>query len=239
MSKIPILMYHNIAPAPRGKRLSSLYTHPQVFARQMKVLSILGYQGLSIDQIPPYLSGAKSGKVVGISFDDGYLDNLTNALPILKKYNFSATSYLVSGLLGKSNDWTRNQNVQEAQLMDISQVKSWLRGGMNIGSHTHSHVHLGQLPSQKAYDEIRISKEILEDTFSIPVTDFCFPYGEYTSETLIFLKKSGYKTAVSTRRGRASQEDDLLCLPRVHMTKRTHTLLFLAKLLTSYEDGKK
>lgn len=238
MSKIPILMYHNIAPAPQGKRLSSLYTHPQVFARQMKLLSLLGYKGLSVKQLPPYLSGSKSGKVVGITFDDGYLDNLTNALPILKKHNFSATVYLVSGLIGKKNDWTRNQNVQESQLMDISQIKSWLSEGMSIGSHTHSHVHLGLIDSIKAQNEIRLSKEILENTFSTPVTDFCFPYGEYKQETLTLLKNSGFHTAVTTRRGRASQEDDLLCLPRVHMTKRTHTLLFLAKLLTSYEDAK-
>ena len=89
MRPIPILTYHQIALAPaRGAPMRSLYVSPSAFALQMQSLSLLGYQGLSITALMPYLRGEKTGKVVGITFDDGYLNNLENAAAFLKKFNF-------------------------------------------------------------------------------------------------------------------------------------------------------
>ena len=77
---IPILVYHQIAEAPKkGAPFRGLYVSPTAFARQMALLKLLGYQGLSMTDLQPYLRGEKSGKVVGITFDDGYLNNLTLA----------------------------------------------------------------------------------------------------------------------------------------------------------------
>ncbi len=239
MRKIPILMFHNISSPPRGKRLTSLYTHPASFHRQMSTLSHLGYKGLSLQELQPYLRGEKSEKVFGITFDDGYLDNYCNALPVLKKFAFSATCYLVSGFIGKQNDWTRNQNVQECDLMDTIHVRKWLQEGMAIGSHSHTHAHLCQIPAERLENEIFHSKILLENTFQIPIEDFCFPYGEFSPQTLALLKKANYKTGVTTQRGRASQTDDIFALPRVHMTKRTNLALLLMKVLTPYEDHRR
>lgn len=229
-------MYHNIAKAPTGKRLSSLYTHPSLFSKQMSLLSFLGYKGLSIKDLLPYLRGEKSGKVFGISFDDGYLDNYTNALPILKANNFTATCYIVSGYIGKTNDWTRNQKIQECTLMNADQIQNWLHEGMSIGSHSHSHAHLCTLNKVDAEKEIYLSKKILEDSFKIQIEDFCFPYGEFNEALISYLEKAGYTTALTTQRGRATTQDLKLSLPRVHMTKRTYLPLFLLKMFSSYED---
>lgn len=239
MNTIPILMYHNIAKPPRGKRLSSLYTHPKLFARQMFLLSKLGFQGLSLKELAPYLKGEKSGKVFGITFDDGYLDNHTNALPVLQKLKFTATCYLVSGFLGKTNEWTRNQNVQECELMKVQDVESWLKAGMSIGSHSHTHAHLCKISSEQLEHEISHSKKILQEQFGIPINDFCFPYGEFNSETVEVLKRAGYYTAITTQRARSTKSDSLLMLPRVHMTKRTSLALLLLKIFTPYEDRRK
>ena len=89
MRPIPILTYHQIAQAPeRGSPMRSLYVSPKAFAVQMQTLSWLGYQGLSMTALMPYLKGKKTGKVVGITFDDGYVNNLENALSVLQKFNF-------------------------------------------------------------------------------------------------------------------------------------------------------
>ncbi|MEN9670911.1 MAG: hypothetical protein RL018_1188, partial [Pseudomonadota bacterium] len=89
---IPILVYHQIAEAPKkGAPFRGLYVSPAAFARQMGWLKFLGYQGLSMTDLQPYLKGEKTGKVVGITFDDGYLNNLTLALPVLQKHGFSST----------------------------------------------------------------------------------------------------------------------------------------------------
>ena len=78
---IPILTYHQIAPSPaRGAGFRSLYVAPAAFARQMAWLHLLGYQGLSMSALMPYLRGERVGKVVGISLDDGYLNNLSHLL---------------------------------------------------------------------------------------------------------------------------------------------------------------
>jgi len=84
--KIPILMYHQIdEPPPRGTPLRGLIVAPSSFAWQMRLLRWMGYRGLSMHDLEPYLNGHEKGKVVGITFDDGYQNNLQHALPILKK----------------------------------------------------------------------------------------------------------------------------------------------------------
>lgn len=103
---IPILMYHQIdVPPPSGTPLRGLVVSPGSFDRQMLLLKLLGYRGLSMRDLEPYLKGEKKGKVVGITFDDGYQNNLHNALPILKKFGFTATCYAVSGMIGGTNSW--------------------------------------------------------------------------------------------------------------------------------------
>ena len=102
MKPIPILMYHNIDHAPQ-KKSRGLYVRPGQFARQMAVLKAAGFRGLSMSELMPYLRGEQQGKVCGITFDDGYLDNLENAMPVLQQHNFSATCYVVSQRMGEYN----------------------------------------------------------------------------------------------------------------------------------------
>ena len=79
-------MYHQIdAPPPKGTPLRGLVVAPASFAWQMRMLKMMGYTGLSMRDLEPYLLGKKYGKVVGITFDDGYKNNHLHALPVLKK----------------------------------------------------------------------------------------------------------------------------------------------------------
>ena len=103
---IPILTYHQIdAAPPKGTPMRSLFVSPASFARQMALLKRLGFQGLSMSALMPYLRGDKRGRVVGITFDDGYLNNLQHALPVLQRHGFSSTCYVVSQRLGQTNDF--------------------------------------------------------------------------------------------------------------------------------------
>jgi len=117
---IPILMYHQIdVPPPSGTPLRGLVVSPGGFSRQMYLLRLLGYKGLSMRELEPYLAGKKEGKVAGITFDDGYQNNLRNALPVLKQYGFTATCYAVSSMIGGTNSWDRGL-VAEQPLMTES-----------------------------------------------------------------------------------------------------------------------
>ena len=127
---IPILTYHQVDAAPaEGTPYRSLVVSPGTFAKQMGLLKALGYRGLSMTAPEPYLRGEKSGKVVGITLDDGYVNNLEHALPVLQHCGFSATCYVVSSQLGGLNFWDRAKGVPPQPLMDAAQLRAWIAGG--------------------------------------------------------------------------------------------------------------
>jgi len=233
---IPILMYHSIASMSKGTIMRSLHVPPKLFKLQMWLLKILGYRGLSMGELQPYLTGQKKGKVVGITFDDGFKNNLTHALPILQKFNFSATCYIISQNIGGINHWDLDKGIPENPLMDENEVKQWINGGMEIGSHTQNHVHLADIDIDSAIREITKSKFDLEKQFNCLVEHFCYPYGSYNDEIVAITKRSGYNTATTVERGRAKCGDNLFALPRVPITHRTFAHLFLMKILSKYED---
>jgi len=233
---IPILMYHSIEKMPKSTVMRSLHVSPRKFKFQMWLLKILGFKGLSMNQLKPYLNGETSGKVVGITFDDGYQNNLINAAPILRKYNFSATCYLVSQRIGLTNTWDTNKGITEMPLMNHNEIKEWLRMGMDIGAHTQTHSDLGQLNEFQAQDEIIQSKVELEKKYKLAIVSFCYPYGHFNESIVNLVKYAGFNTATTMLRGRASTKTDKLKLPRIPITHHTLPHLFLAKILTKYED---
>lgn len=235
---IPILMYHSIESMPKSTVMRSLHVPPRRFKFQMWMLKILGYQGLSIRELKPYLDGDKNGKVVGITFDDGYQNILLNAAPILKKYNFSATCYIVSENIGLSNTWDDDKGITQRPLMDTNEIKEWLNLGMDIGAHTKTHIDLTSTSMEEAQKEISDCKSTLESLFSVPVLDFCYPFGRFNELICKIAKNSGYISATTMIRGRVGNESNRYMLPRIPINHRTLPHLFLAKILTKYEDRK-
>jgi peptidoglycan/xylan/chitin deacetylase (PgdA/CDA1 family) len=234
--KIPILMYHSIESMPKTTVMRSLHVPPRRFDFQMKMLKLLGYQALSLKKLKPYLDGKKQGKVVGITFDDGYQNNLINAVPILLKYNFSATCYIVSENLGLSNTWDLDKGITQRPLMTIDEIKSWLSFGMDIGGHTQTHADLTKISIKAAKREINTSKGDLENTFNTQVTDFCYPFGRFDDLISDLVKESGYLSATTMERGIVKSMTNRFMLPRMPINHRTLPHLFLAKILTNYED---
>ena len=233
---IPILMYHQIdEPPPRGTSLRGLVVAPSSFSWQMRILRLLGYRGLSMRDLEPYLQGEKDGKVVGITFDDGYQNNLRNALPILKKYGFTATCYGVSGLIGGTNAWDKGK-IAEKPLMTSQEWQAWHQAGMDVGSHTRTHARLPELTEESARQEISASKRELEEAIGCEVRHFCYPYGEYTPEHAQMAREVGYTTATTTERGRVHPATDPYRLKRIMVARATNPILFAAKIATSYED---
>jgi peptidoglycan/xylan/chitin deacetylase (PgdA/CDA1 family) len=237
---IPILTYHHTEQAPpKGFAMRSLWVSPSSFATQMQWLSRLGYTGLAMSELMPYLRGEKKGKVVGITLDDGYQSNLLHALPILKNLGFSATCYVVSGKLGQHNEWDEALGIAQAALMGVEEMRTWVDAGMEVGSHTCSHADLNQLSLAEAGHELLQSKSDLENLLQKPVTQFCYPYGHFSPEHESLVSQSGYVAATTTHRGRACATDRMTALPRVPVVRSTYSLQFLLKVLTRYEDSKR
>ncbi|MDI1239359.1 MAG: polysaccharide deacetylase family protein [Polaromonas sp.] len=234
---IPILVYHQISAAPpKGAPFRSLYVSPSSFSRQMAMLKLLGYQGLSMSALLPYLRGEKTGKVVGITFDDGYRNNLTHALPVLQHRGFSSTCYAVSGLLGKTNEWDRDIGMAQVPLMTADELRLWVAGGQEVGSHTENHARLLQSDETTARAEMTGDRTALEGLLGTPVRHFCYPFGEYAPQHVAMARQAGFQTVTTTRRGRSSSANDLMELPRVPVVRSTSLPVFWLKVATAYED---
>lgn len=240
-TNIPILMYHQIDTL-RNKtdHMRGLVVAPRTFFSHMFTLKLLGYQGLSMKELIPYMNGEKKGRVVGITFDDGYLNNLNNALPTLKRFGFSATCYLVTRQLGKTNMWDAASGVLSAPLMDVQHIEQWIKAGQDVGAHTRNHVDLSTATYQKVVDEIEGSRQDLLAWFGSEYAQhFCYPYGRYDSRTLQAVTTAGFASATTTQRGRATANDDIHRLPRVLVSRTTLPFSLAAKILTDYEDRRR
>lgn len=237
---IPILTYHQVdEPPPDGTPYRSLVVSPATFARQMGMLRALGYQGLCMTGLEPYLRGEKRGKVVGITLDDGYVNNLEHALPVLRHHGFSATCYVVSGQLGGLNLWDRRKGVPPQPLMDGSQLKAWIAGGQEVGAHTRNHVDLLAADEVEARVEIAGCRSDLEQALGVEIRHFCYPYGFHRPEHAAMVREAGYATATTTQRARTQASDDLFELPRVPVLRTTSRALLWLKVATRYEDRRR
>lgn len=202
----------------------------------MALLRMLGYRALSMRALEPYLLGIKKGKVVGLTFDDGYQNNLTHALPVLLRHGFSATCYAVSGAMGGTNAWDAKLGVASKRLMTTDEWKTWHAQGMEIGSHTRRHVNLLECPDAEAALEITQSRHDLEHLLGCEVRHFCYPYGWYTPTHRQMVVNAGYVSATTTTRGRVNVGDDMFALKRIKVARATTLPMFAAKILSTYED---
>jgi len=191
-----ILCYHKIATPPREARIKGLYLDPALFSRQMEELSSSGF----ISDLPAL--PAPTGKnMLTITFDDGFLNNLTEAVPRMQKWNIRAINYLVADRIGQTSDWEAREGGEADPLMNESQIKEWLSAGHWIGAHTCTHPRLSLLSRDQAKEEIFASKKRLEDLFGLPVEHFAYPYGDYNQTTVELAREAGFKTACTMHRG--------------------------------------
>ncbi|CAB3913849.1 Poly-beta-1,6-N-acetyl-D-glucosamine N-deacetylase [Achromobacter deleyi] len=236
---IPILMYHQIGePNPKGTPFRGLTVHPDDFARQMRWMRFLGYRGLSMRDVMPYVRGERRGKVFGITFDDGYRNVVQNAMPVLDKLGFTATNYLVANQFDGGNVWDAKIGIPHSPLMTVEEMRQWAAAGHEVGSHTLDHVHLPEMTPDEARRQMVESKDVLEQALGAPVTAFCYPYGDHGPEHLAMAREAGYDNATLTKRGLANASDDPFGLPRVTVSRSTGIFRFLQKCLTRYEDSR-
>ena len=236
MAIVPILMYHNIGQPPQGAKLRNLYVRTNAFALQMFLLKVLGYRGLSMSAAMPYLRGEKTGRVAVLTFDDGYVDTLTNALPILQKNGFSATCYFISQRTGQYNDWDATALNVHKPLMNDDQILVWHEAGMEVGAHSRTHPRLTGCTDVELKNEIAGCKADLETLTCSPVTQFCYPYGDLNDHVSSAGRLAGFEAATTTKRGRVRTGDDPLFYKRILVGGNTLPHLFLLKLLSTYED---
>jgi len=187
---VPILTYHYIRINPdRYDRMGfALSVTPADFAAQMDWLKDSGYHPITAGDLHAYLRGARGlpSRPVILTFDDGYADFYTTALPILRAHDFRATAYVVSGFVGWPN------------YMTAAQVLEADRSGIEIGSHTVNHPNLTNLSSVSVRSQLIDSKRFLEHLLGHSVTSFCYPSGKVNSTVAWQVADVGYESATTT-----------------------------------------
>jgi peptidoglycan/xylan/chitin deacetylase (PgdA/CDA1 family) len=191
--KVPILTYHYIRVNPdvRDRMGFALSVTPTDFAAQMDWLARSGYHTVTTEDLHAYLSGTRGlpGKPVILTFDDGYADFYTTALPILRSHDFQADLYVVSGFVGRPGYVT------------AAQVRESDRSGIEIGSHTVTHADLARTSAGGVRSEVVDSKRYLEALLGHPVFSFCYPSGMFTGAVAYQVAAAGYHDATTTRYG--------------------------------------
>ena len=120
--------------------------------------------------------------------------------------------------------------------MTEAEINSWLKLGMDIGGHTKTHPDLTNISRLKAQKEIGDCKKELEQKYKVIVTDFCYPFGKFNEFISNMAKDCGYLSATTMQRGRVNLKSNRFSLPRIPINYRTLPHVFIAKILTQYED---
>jgi peptidoglycan/xylan/chitin deacetylase (PgdA/CDA1 family) len=211
---LPIVMYHSVSQiVPVGSRI---VVSVKTFERQMNFLKKHRYNVLTLEAAAALIRDKKKTppKSVTLTFDDGYKDNYTYVFPILKKYSFPATVFIIVSLVDRPD----RLNWQEIKEMRDS-------GLITFGSHTISHPFLEYIKSEEELKkEIRDSRIMLEEKLGKPVNTFCYPLGRFNARVRQFVIDAGYKVAVATNPGKRYPNDDVFVLKRLRISENANNL---------------
>jgi peptidoglycan/xylan/chitin deacetylase (PgdA/CDA1 family) len=194
-SKLLILGLHRVGFPPLEAKIRGLFISPQLLAFQLSLIQKMGYRFSTLEQA---LSNPGE-KTAVITFDDGYADNFTHALPILQEFEAPATIFIVTKNIGQKNVvWREAGEKLPADIINWKALEKLQGYGWEIGSHAHRHIHLSRY--NEADQESVIWQSIIEIKKNLGVrpVSFAYPYGNYNEQTKKILKKLGIKYAVTT-----------------------------------------
>ncbi|MDD5371315.1 MAG: polysaccharide deacetylase family protein [Anaerolineaceae bacterium] len=214
---IPILLYHSIAQEAAPKFLPWVVP-PHQFAQQMQSLAGQGYTAITVSEFVQRTRAGRNSlpeRPVVISFDDGFLDFLTGAAPILARYGFPATLYVVTGAVGGASRWLAKEGEGERPCLNWSQIQELSEQGIEIGAHSHTHPQLDTLALPAAEEEIRVSKTRLEEHLGQPVHSFAYPHGYHSPAVRRLVQQAGYSSACGVKHAMSAIDDDPFSLARI------------------------
>ena len=196
MTSIPlVLMYHSISPYDEDPFQVTMT--PQRFEQQLQWLRSRGLRGVSMSELLDAEAAGRSRRMVGLTFDDGYRDFVTIAMPILQRYGFTATAFVLAGRLGGENAWSRPGPTKP--LLTAEQIRQIDQAGMEIASHGLEHVSLVESDDAQLRDEAVRSRAILENLIGAPVRGFAYPFGYSDARVVKAVQDAGYDYACAVR----------------------------------------
>ncbi len=204
----------------------------------MEYLKYSGYRTISLPKFVEYLHmDAKSpSKTVVLTFDDGFKNNYSEAFPVLQKYGFTATVFLVTNYIDAVCSWDKHKSIPEIPLLSWDEIQEMSDYGIDFGAHSCSHPYLTQISKGELKTELLSSKSITETKLNKPVKFFSHPYGDLNHETKQTAKECGFLGAFGGLDfSLANSKDDLYDLKRVGTKHFSSLHDFRAGLLGTYD----
>lgn len=200
--EVAILCYHSISDAGVSTAIT-----PAAFAAQLSYLKKSGYAFVSLDAILDWLGGkgALPEKAVALTFDDGYADFETAALPILEKYDAPAALFVMGDSAA-----SRGALANDIPLLSPDALEKVRSSPLvTLGYHSRTHANLAKLSGDALNAE-------MASTFSAPY--FAYPGGNYSAQAIVLARDLGYRAAFSIKRHLVTQTSDPFLLPRSVIT---------------------
>jgi peptidoglycan/xylan/chitin deacetylase (PgdA/CDA1 family) len=211
-----ILMYHSVVDYERDPHLVTV--RPERLEAQLWWMRRRGLVGVGVGEL---LAAPRRG-MVGLTFDDGYRDFATEAVPLLLRHGFRATVFVIAGLPGGHNRW--DPDGERKDLMTTDEVRAVADSGMEVGAHGLTHVPLGA--GADLGGEVAESRRLLADVVRRPVPGFCYPYGAHDDAAVRAVARAGFGYACAT--GRPARPGRF-ALPRTYVGDRDGVLRLEAK----------
>ena len=216
-----VLHYHEVSPQHRKR-----------FARQLDLLIKLAIP-LSADNNQLLRAG---NRYVALTFDDGFLSTVENAVPELVQRKIPATLFVTAGLLGSAPQWTTfgGDSLAGERIVPAELLKQVPNGFIAIGSHTLSHPWLPSVPEMAARAELSGSRDKLKNLLNRDIKLFSFPYGAYTDRLVELCREAGYERVFTILPKLAFTDPQEYVTGRVQTDPTDWSLEFRFKLLGAY-----
>jgi peptidoglycan/xylan/chitin deacetylase (PgdA/CDA1 family) len=198
---VPILVYHDLGTAPPSEPYPGLYMPYATFEQEMAWLHSQGYQAVTLDEVMNawYHGGTLPAKPIVITFDNGYIPQVTFAPQVMSQY----------GWPGVLNEITEDH-------LDYQHLEGVLKLGWEVDSHSLTHPDLTIASPAELQAQVAGSRRFLQDTFHIPVDSFCYPSSKYNATVIAAVRAAGYTNATAEGHAYATRANPYL-LPRFEM----------------------
>lgn len=198
---VMVLNYHKIVDEHM-----SLSVPPSDFEQHMKWLKEYGYTSITPEELYDFIVGGGElpEKPVLITFDDGYKDNYTNAYPIMKKYGFKGTIFVVTGFLGVYDNY-----------LTWEQAGELAANGFSVESHTYSHKSMTEANDEDISKELTKSRNTIKERLGLEADFVAYPTGTYNLHIAELAKEAGYKGAFTIKYDNVSRDSNVYAIERV------------------------
>lgn len=231
---VPVLTYHQVSAAP-APALGKYAVTRAAFAAQLCWLARAGYTSIDLNTLlrARVEEWALPARPVLITFDDGFRECVEEAVPLLRARGFTATFFLVAGLIGETSRWLERERGPALPLLAWDDVRRLAADGFACGAHSVTHPRLARLAPDRYQWELREGRRVLEAGLGREVRHLAYPHGSYDAGVQVAAGAAGYRTACSTRLGFSRPDDDPLALHRIPVNGGETMLDFVCRLWTA------